>query len=280
MKRFAFGALTGASAYSIYQQSLPDPVMVAEECRKRTLKNNEVVAFATLTSPVCHKIFHYMTYHNIPYSIQRVSQPRRRELMFSPNHKSVPVALIQGRLVEGSNNILRVLEHLATHPKAPPPKDTGSFASFESLPAFKNKSDEQALQQLDATVLPALQRAIFSSSTAATSMFSAAGESPLRARFLGFIGPRFMKDYFATSDPTVAADSGERSPLDASVKKLLETRGRSSFLGGSKPSVADFALYGVLDVSRDVPDVSGLDEDQSFKTWKRNVLRALNEGAK
>lgn len=306
--RYVVGGLAGAGIYHLTVASRPDPVVVAENLRQRSLQG-EVTIYASKPSVMSQKIFPLLAYHGIPYNVQDVSQPSRRELAFSPSHKAVPLALIAGRLISGSNEIIQAIEALTSN-RLPPLPDTHSFASIPSIPPLRRPSDQKLLTTIDTTIAPLVQRAIFSSYSSTLAAFASWGYSPLSARFHALctyccrpIEPLPLTSPSLTTTATTTAAAGNTSPssaaaapssssspssqtqptssaaaqptsssssssssahtpspLSEAVSAILSQRSwTSSYLGGSQPGVADFALYGVLDMARTVPAVAQLE---------------------
>ncbi len=65
--------------------------------------------------PFCNKVRAYLDYHNIPYKVVEVDPLRKTEMkQFSSDYRKVPIAIVNGKQINGSANII---DHVNTQVK-------------------------------------------------------------------------------------------------------------------------------------------------------------------
>lgn len=197
----------------------------------------KVVLYQYQICPFCNRAKAYLEYLKIPYEAIEVNPLTKGEISFSKDYKKVPIAIINGNIVnEGSNIIKTITEEVIA-------KDHKSVKAF--FPSDTQVWDEWSEKTLAVYLYPNITRS-FSESyecfgyTANVTSWN----MPLRlvTRFAGagamtLANSKIKKKYNIID---------ERKELDQEIQKWIIALGNKNFLHGDVVTMPDILVFGVL----------------------------------
>jgi len=162
-------------------------------------------------------------------------------------------------------------------------QDEARGVPFVPPVSFANPRDAQALETIDTELVPALEAAMFGDASRAEAIYRQTGHTLLQSKYYGFLAPKLMlgpivKTYGQKADKNLVKGIVQRLLQDRSPPRrrwLPWSSSRAAFLGGSSPSISDFALFGLCRLGQSLPEVAELREDfPPFNEWHTAMTSA------
>lgn len=76
------------------------------------IKTNKIQIYQYLICPFCNRVKSYLDYSNIDYEVIEVNPLTKSEINFPVKSKKVPIAIINGNVIEDSSNIITEIRKL------------------------------------------------------------------------------------------------------------------------------------------------------------------------
>ncbi|CAN8074263.1 unnamed protein product [Agarophyton chilense] len=185
--------------------------------------------------PFCNKVRAYLDYHNIPYKVVEVDPLRKTELKdFSEDYRKVPIAIVNGTQVNGSDNVIDCVHQLTKGKETPVSPDEKKWLKW-----LDDYFIHLIAPNIYRTPVESLQTFEY---IADNSKFSAWQRSTIRytgAAAMYFVGRKMKKKYDIED---------EREELHKALRDWTNAikKAGTPFLAGPEPGVADLSIFGVL----------------------------------
>lgn len=227
-----------------------------------------IVLYQFEVCPFCNKVRAYLDYHNIPYKVIEVDPLRKTELkQFSADYRKVPIAIVDGKQVNGS---AAIIEHVynAVNGESAQIRETEQkwvkwvddyFIHLISPNIYR--TPRESLQTFEYIA----DNAKFSPWQRATIRYSGAAA-------MYFVGKRLKKKYNIDDERAAIYDA-----LQEWVTAISQNGGK--FLaGGDVPGIADLSVYGVLKAIQTFDTFSDLRNNNSaLCEWYDRTQAAVGE---
>ncbi|XP_052180752.1 uncharacterized protein LOC127793957 [Diospyros lotus] len=224
------GALASvAGATSLFQEAY------AKELPPAELLPKEVVLYQYEACPFCNKVKAFLDYYDIPYKVVEVNPISKKEIKWS-DYKKVPILMVDGEQLVDSSDIIDKLGS-----KILPGK------SFHSIP--DDNEEKKWRRWVDNHLVHVLSPNIYRNTSEALESFDYITSNgnfgfteKLTVKYAGaaamyFVSKNLKKKYNITD---------ERAALYEAAETWVDALNGRDFLGGSKPNLADLAVFGVL----------------------------------
>lgn len=214
-----------------------------------------VTLYQYVPCPYCNKVRAYLDYHNIPYTAVEVDPLRKKALAaFPPTYRKVPIAVIDGRQVNGSGDIIAALDAVV-HP-APAATAGDGAAATPAAPASGGMShSEEELRWLtwvDEKLVKLLPPNIYRSMPESLQTFDYVSEcmdfTAVQKVAIRYVGAAAMYGVAKKLKKKYAIEEPRAALYDAIGQWLAEVdaHGGDYYSGTDEPGLVDLAVWGVL----------------------------------
>lgn len=217
--------------------------------------------------PFCNKVRAYLDYHKIPYKVVEVDPLRKTELRkFSEDYRKVPIAVVNGQQVNGSDKVIDYVHKLTKGKETPVSAEEKKWLKW-----LEDYFIHLIAPNIYRTPSESLQTFEY---IADNSKFSTWERSTIRytgAAAMYFVGRKIKKKY-NIEDEREAIHNALRDWTDA-----IEQAG-TPFLAGSEPGVADLSIYGVLKAIQTFNTFGEVREvNHALADWYDRTSKAVGE---
>uniref|UniRef100_A0A0D9ZHS9 Uncharacterized protein n=1 Tax=Oryza glumipatula TaxID=40148 RepID=A0A0D9ZHS9_9ORYZ len=234
--------------------SLTFATMAAAEAKERPpmdLLPQNVVLYQYQACPFCNKVRAFLDYHDIPYKVVEVNPLSKKEIKWS-EYKKVPILTVDGEQLQ------RVR-----------PDDKAT-----------NEEEEKWRRWVDEHLVHVLSPNIYRTTSEALESFdyiSKHGNFSFTERFavkyagaaaMYMVSKKLKKKYNITD---------ARASLYDAANTWMEALDGRDFLGGSKPNLADLAVFGVLRPIRYLTAGKDMVEHTQIGDWYHRMEDAIGE---
>uniref|UniRef100_A0A0E0P6B0 Glutaredoxin domain-containing protein n=2 Tax=Oryza TaxID=4527 RepID=A0A0E0P6B0_ORYRU len=234
--------------------SLTFATMAAAEAKERPpmdLLPQNVVLYQYQACPFCNKVRAFLDYHDIPYKVVEVNPLSKKEIKWS-EYKKVPILTVDGEQLQ------RVR-----------PDDKAT-----------NEEEEKWRRWVDEHLVHVLSPNIYRTTSEALESFdyiSKHGNFSFTERFavkyagaaaMYMVSKKLKKKYNITD---------ARASLYDAANTWMEALDGRDFLGGSKPNLADLAVFGVLRPIRYLTAGKDMVEHTQIGDWYQRMEDAIGE---
>ncbi|EFJ23495.1 hypothetical protein SELMODRAFT_103322 [Selaginella moellendorffii] len=253
----------------------------------------EVILYQYEACPFCNKVKAFLDYYDVPYRIVEVNPLGKKEIAWS-EYKKVPILMVDGEQMNDSTGkvlvdlccssslliVLRVLslEIISTldgklNPKRSP-----------ALTAAAKEEEEKWRKWVDGHLVHLLSPNIYRSTKEALQAFdyitregNFTAWERATAKYAGaaamyFISKRLKKRHNITD---------ERAALYEAANTWVEALdNRNVFSGGSKPNLADLAVFGVLRPIRNLDSGNDMIANSKIGAWYSRMEQAVGNSAR
>ncbi|XP_071721894.1 uncharacterized protein [Rutidosis leptorrhynchoides] len=251
---FFFSATASASSLAQDSPSLPK------------FAPKEVVLYQYEACPFCNKVKAFLDYNKIQYKVVEVNPISKKEIKWS-DYKKVPILTVDGDHMVDSLNIINQLYR--------------KLHSEDTVP----ESDEEKkwLGWVDNHLVHVLSPNIYRSPAEALESFNYitthgnfSFTERLVAKYTGaaamyFVSKKLKKRHNITD---------ERKALYDAAETWVEALNGRKYLGGSKPNLADLAVFGVLRPIRNLKSGKDMVEHTHIKDWYGQMESAVGESSR
>lgn len=260
--RYGSGVVAGAVSFS---------VLASEACAKEPppidLLPKDVVLYQYEACPFCNKVKAVLDYYDIPYKVVEVNPISKKEIKWS-EYKKVPILVVDGENMVDSSDIIDKLSNKIRPVSSIPKDDTeenkwrrwvdSHLVHMLSPNIYRNASE--ALESFDYIT----SHGNFSFMERATAKYAGAVA-------MYFVSKKLKKKYNITD---------ERASLYEAANTWVEALNGREFLGGSKPNLADLAVFGVLRPIRYLRSGKDMVEHTGIGEWYTRMEEAVGESSR
>lgn len=255
--RFTSLGVAGALSFSL-------AVATAAEAKappSPDLMPKDVVLYQYEACPFCNKVKAFLDYHDIPYKVVEVHPFSKKEIKWS-DYKKVPILVVDGEQLVDSSGIIEKMNH-KIHPD-------GSVGEEEAK--WRRWVDDHLVHVLSPNIYRTTSEALESFDYIANNgNFSYAEKLTVKyagAAAMYMVSKKLKKKYNITDERAALYEAAE------TWTKALEGR---DFLGGSKPNLADLAVFGVLRPIRYLKSGRDMVENTGIGEWYQRMETAVGE---
>uniref|UniRef100_A0A0E0KNC2 Prostaglandin E synthase 2 n=1 Tax=Oryza punctata TaxID=4537 RepID=A0A0E0KNC2_ORYPU len=245
--------------------SLTFATMAAAEAKERPpmdLLPQNVVLYQYQACPFCNKVRAFLDYHDIPYKVVEVNPLSKKEIKWS-EYKKVPILTVDGEQLVDSSDIINILQQ-RIHPDD----------------KVTNEEEEKWRRWVDEHLVHVLSPNIYRTTSEALESFdyiSKHGNFSFTERFaVKYAGAAAMYMVSKKLKKKYNITDARASLYDAANTWMGALNGRD-FLGGSKPNLADLAVFGVLRPIRYLTAGKDMVEHTQIGDWYQRMEDAIGE---
>lgn len=256
-KSMPFG-LAGALSFSLTMVTMAE----AKERPSPDLLPKDVVLYQYEACPFCNKVKAFLDYYDIPYKIVEVNPLSKKEIKWS-DYKKVPILVVDGEPLVNSSDIVNELSH-RLHP------DNSVVDDEEAK--WRRWVDDHLVHVLSPNIYRTTSEALESfdyiakhGNFSTTERFTAKYAG---AAIMYIISKKLKKKYNITD---------ERAALYEAAETWTRALDGKDFLGGSKPNLADLAVFGVLRPIRYLKAGRDMVENTQIGEWYQRMEAAVGE---
>ncbi|KAL6962986.1 prostaglandin-E synthase, partial [Sarracenia purpurea var. burkii] len=218
--------------------------------------------------PFCNKVKAFLDYYDIPYKVVEVNPISKKEIKWS-DYKKVPILMVDGEQLVDSSDIIDKLGN-----KILPEKSTDSIPDDEEK-KWRRWVDSHLVHVLSPNIYRNAAEAL-ESFDYITSNGNFSFTEKLTVKYAGaaamyFVSKNLKKKYNITD---------ERAALYESAETWVDALNGRDFLGGSKPNLADLAVFGVLRPIRYLRSGRDMIEQTRIGEWYTRMETAVGESSR
>ncbi|XP_020574388.1 prostaglandin E synthase 2 [Phalaenopsis equestris] len=225
----------------------------------------DVVLYQYEACPFCNKVKAFLDYHDIPYKVVEVNPFSKKEIKWS-DYKKVPILVVDGEQLVDSSDIIDKLNH-KIHPK--------NSAVDEEESTWRRWVDEHLVHVLSPNIYRTASEALESFNYITTHGNFSFTER-LTAKYAGagvmyMVSKKLKKKYGITDERAALYDAAQ------TWTKALDGR---DFLGGSRPNLADLAVFGVLRPIRHLRAGRDMVENTDIGEWYQRMEAVVGDSSR
>ncbi|KAL8110249.1 uncharacterized protein LOC141671763 [Apium graveolens] len=229
----------------------------------------EVVLYQYEACPFCNKVKAFMDYYDVPYKIVEVNPLSKKEIKWS-DYKKVPILMVDGQQMNDSSAIIDKLDSMINSEK-----------SAKEVP--DNEEEKQWRSWVDNHLVHMLSPNIYRTTSEALESFdyiTSNGNFSFTEKYtvkyagaaaMYFVSKNLKKKYNITD---------ERASLYEAAQQWVNALGGREFLGGTKPNLADLAVFGVLRPIRYLRSGIDMVENTQIGDWYARMESVVGESSK
>eukprot|EP00250_Pteridium_aquilinum_P014034 c21736_g1_i1 orf=235-1218(-) len=265
----SLGPLLAAGALSISFAASSFTVAAAKELPRAELIPKEVILYQYEACPFCNKVRAFLDYHSIPYRVVEVNPMSKKELKWS-EYKKVPILMVNGQQMNDSTAIISTLNERISLGEM-----TASAEALEEQETWRRWVDEHLVHVLSPNIYRNPSEALESFEYITTHGNFTTMER-LIAKYGGatamyFVSKRLKKRHNITD---------ERAALYGAADHWVKALKDRSFMGGSKPNLADLAVFGVLRPLRHLTAGKEMVANTSIGPWYTRMEAAVGDSSR
>ncbi|KAH7431226.1 hypothetical protein KP509_08G037800 [Ceratopteris richardii] len=268
-KHSSVGSFLAAGALSISFAASSCTVAAAKELPLADLIPEEVVLYQYEACPFCNKVRAFLDYHHIPYRVVEVNPMSKKEIKWS-EYKKVPILMVDGQQMNDSTAIISTLNK-----RLNPQGEALSAEALEEEETWRKWVDDHLVHVLSPNIYRSPSEALESFEYITTHGNFTTMERMIAkyggAAAMYFISKRLKKRHNITDERAALYDAAEQ------WVKALKDR---SFMGGSKPNLADLAVYGVLRPLRNLTAGKEMVANTSIGPWYSRMEAAVGDSSR
>ncbi|XP_074279103.1 uncharacterized protein LOC141604585 [Silene latifolia] len=232
-------------------------------------KFNDVVLYQYEACPFCNKVKAFLDYFNIPYKVVEVHPFSKKEIKWS-EYKKVPILTVEGQPLVNSSDIISTL-FKRMHSE----ESTGSTITSEEEKIWLEWVDSHLVHVLSPNIYRSTSEALESFDYITTNGNFGYMERMV-AKYAGatamyFVAKKLKKKYNITD---------ERGALYQAAETWVDALKDRPFLGGSKPNLADLAVFGVLRPIRYLQSGKDMMEKTRIGDWYSRMEEMVGESCR
>ncbi|CAK7346153.1 unnamed protein product [Dovyalis caffra] len=255
--------VAGTMFFSVAASSLAQEVQAKEAPPAEKLMPKDVVLYQYEACPFCNKVKAFLDYYNIPYKVVEVNPISKKEIKWS-DYRKVPILKVDGeQMVDSSEIIDKLFQRI--HPD-------NSVPDSDEERKWRGWVDNHLVHVLSPNIYRSASEALESFDYITTHGNFSFTER-LVAKYAGaaamyFVSKKLKKRHNITD---------ERAALYGAAQTWVDALNGSKYLGGSKPNLADLAVFGVLRPIRYLKSGKDMVEHTSIGEWYSRMETAVGE---
>ncbi|XP_072954080.1 uncharacterized protein [Typha angustifolia] len=221
----------------------------------------DVVLYQYEACPFCNKVRAFLDYHDIPYKVVEVNPISKKEIKWS-DYKKVPILVVDGEQLVDSSEIINNLEQ-RINPDNSVDEEEAKWRRWVDdhlvhiLSPNIYRTTSEALESFDYIA----KHGNFSTTERFTVKYAGAAA-------MYMVSKKLKKKYNITD---------ERSALYEAAETWTKALDGKDFLGGSKPNLADLAVFGVLRPIRYLKSGRDMVENTQIGEWYQRMEAAVGD---
>ncbi|KAF3796492.1 Prostaglandin E synthase 2 [Nymphaea thermarum] len=233
------------------------------------LTPRNVVLYQYEACPFCNKVKAFLDYHDIAYTVVEVNPISKKEIKWS-DYKKVPILTVDGEpLVDSSDIITKLYSRI--HPD--------SHAVDDNASSEENKWRRWVDDHLVHVLSPNIYRNTSEALEAFNYITDHGNFSTMERVSVKYAGAAAM--YFVSKKLKKRHNiTDERAALYEAAETWVEALDGRDFLGGSKPNLADLAVFGVLRPIRYLTAGKDMVNNTRIGDWYGRMEEAVGESAR
>ncbi|KAK2664522.1 hypothetical protein Ddye_003096 [Dipteronia dyeriana] len=259
-------AVAGALASVAAVASLSYQEVHAKELLPADLVPKEVVLYQYEACPFCNKVKAFLDYYDIPYKVIEVNPLSKKEIKWS-DYKKVPILMVDGEQLVDSSAIIDKLGD-----KIIPQKKADSNLDDNEEKEWRGWVDNHLVHVLSPNIYrntsEALEAFDYITSNGNFSFTEKITVKYAGAAAMYFVSKKLKKKYNITD---------ERASLYEAAETWVNALNGREFLGGSKPNLADLAVFGVLRPIRYLKSGRDMVENTQIGEWYTRMENTVGE---
>ncbi|KAG2385128.1 uncharacterized protein HKW66_Vig0122200 [Vigna angularis] len=284
-RRFSYLLAPFAAASLGFAGALFSQEVLAKEPPPPEALPREVVLYQFEACPFCNKVKAFLDYYDIPYKVVEVNPLSKKEIKWS-EYQKVPILMVDGEQLNDSSAIIDKLGLKILSKKIP------ESTSEDEETKWRRWVDNHLVHVLSPNIYrnttEALESFEYITSNVAgvqvahRSLVQVSGTGnfsyieKLSVKFAGaaamyFVSKNLKKKYNITD---------ERAALYEAAETWVKALNGRDFLGGSKPNLADLAVFGVLKPIRYLTSGKDMVEHTRIGEWYARMESAVGEPSK
>ncbi|KAJ9540110.1 hypothetical protein OSB04_026616, partial [Centaurea solstitialis] len=261
----AASVAAGAGASSL----LVEEEAYAKELLKPDLIPNDVVLYQYEACPFCNKVKAFLDYYDIPYKVVEVNPFSKKEIKWS-DYKKVPILMVDGESLVDSSAIIDQMGN-----RIIPAKSLSILSNDDEEKKWRRWVDDHLVHMLAPNIYRNTSEALESFEYIANNgNFSFSEKYAVKyagAAAMYFVSKKLKKKYNITD---------ERAALYEAAETWVNALDGREFLGGSKPNLADLAVFGVLRPIRYLKSGKDMVEQTRIGEWYSRMESAVGESSR
>ncbi|XP_062027888.1 uncharacterized protein LOC133743850 [Rosa rugosa] len=243
----------------------------AKEPPPAELVPKEVVLYQYEACPFCNKVKAFLDYYDIPYKIVEVNPLSKKEIKFS-EYKKVPILMVDGEQLVDSSDIIDTLTEKILPDRVPQRVAVSTSEEDDEEKKWRKWVDNHLVHMLSPNIYRNTSEAL-ESFDYITSNGNFSYTEKITVKYAGaaamyFVSKKLKKKYNITD---------ERASLYEAAETWVDALDGREFLGGSKPNLADLAVFGVLRPIRYLRSGKDMVEHTRIGEWYSRMERAVGE---
>ncbi|KAH1065820.1 hypothetical protein J1N35_030807 [Gossypium stocksii] len=258
--------VAGTMLFSVVASSMAQDALAKEKPRSEKFLPKEVVLYQYEACPFCNKVKAFLDYYNIPYKIVEVNPISKKEIKWS-DYKKVPILKVDGEQMVDSSDIIDKLFHRINPDSSIPDGEEKKWREWVDnhlvhvLSPNIYRSTSEALESFDYITT----HGNFSFTERLVAKYAGAAA-------MYFVSKKLKKKHNITD---------ERAALYEAAETWVDAlNGRHYLAGGSKPNLADLAVFGVLRPIRYLTSGKDMVEHTRIGEWYGRMENAVGESAR
>ncbi|EOY21319.1 hypothetical protein QUC31_007274 [Theobroma cacao] len=248
-----------ATAASVYAKEPPPAEIMPKD----------VVLYQYEACPFCNKVKAFLDYYDIPYKVVEVNPISKKEIKWS-DYKKVPILMVDGEQLVDSSAIIDKLSE-----KVLPKKMINSGANEDEETKWRRWVDNHLVHVLSPNIYRNTSEAL-ESFDYITSNGNFSFTEKITVKYAGaaamyFVSKNLKKKYNITD---------ERAALYEAAETWVDALNGRNFLGGSKPNLADLAVFGVLRPIRYLRSGRDMVEHTRIGEWYSRMEEVVGESSR
>ncbi|PPR91377.1 hypothetical protein GOBAR_AA29307 [Gossypium barbadense] len=244
-----------ATAASVYAKEPPPAEIIPKD----------VVLYQYEACPFCNKVKAFLDYYDIPYKVVEVNPISKKEIKWS-DYKKVPILMVDGQQLVDSSAIIDQLSE-----KILPGKAIISVADEDEETKWRRWVDNHLVHVLSPNIYRNTSEAL-ESFDYITSNGNFSFTEKITVKYAGaaamyFVSKNLKKKYNITD---------ERAALYEATETWVDALNGRNFLG-SKPNLADLAVFGVLRPIRYLRSGRDMVEHTRIGEWYSRMEKVVGE---
>ncbi|KAI3793593.1 hypothetical protein L1987_36213 [Smallanthus sonchifolius] len=265
----SLGSLAAASVAVGSSSLLVEEEAYAKEAVKPDLAPKDVVLYQYEACPFCNKVKAFLDYYDVPYKVVEVNPFSKKEIKWS-EYKKVPILMVDGEPLVDSSAIIDQMGNKIT-----PVKASSVVSNDDEENKWCRWVDDHLVHMLSPNIYrntsEALESFDYIASNGNFSFYEKYSVKYAGAAAMYFVSKKLKKKYNITD---------ERAALYDAAETWVDTLDGRDFLGGSKPNLADLAVFGVLRPIRQLKSGKDMVEHTRIGDWYSRMERAVGESSR
>ncbi|KAK9059853.1 hypothetical protein SSX86_020557 [Deinandra increscens subsp. villosa] len=229
----------------------------------------EVVLYQYESCPFCNKVKAFLDYYDVPYKVVEVNPLSKKEIKWS-DYKKVPILVVDGVQLQDSSAIIDQLRS-----KLHPTKSNSLVDEEDEETKWRRWVDGHLVHVLSPNIYRNTSEALESFDyITSNGNFSFTEKYTVKyagAAAMYFVSKKLKKKYNITD---------ERASLYEAAETWVDALDDREFLGGSKPNLADLAVFGVLRPIRYLRSGKDMIEHTRIGEWYTRMENAVGESSR